>query len=59
MKFIYRIFKILFTRADRRGFDTIGNIVYFGVPENKVKSFISSDLIKLKSSKFSFELVDI
>ena len=46
-------------RAGRRGFDTIGNIVYFGIPENKVKSFISSDLIKLKSSKFSFDLVNI
>ena len=53
------MYRQMIGRAGRRGFDTIGNIVYFGVPENKVKSFISSDLIKLKSSKFSFELVDV
>ena len=53
------LYRQMIGRAGRRGFDTIGNIVYFGVPENKVKSFISSDLIKLKSSKFSFDLVNI
>ena len=45
-------------RAGRRGFDTIGNIVYFGLPKNKVASFISSDLIKLKGS-FSYDLNNI
>jgi hypothetical protein len=53
------LYRQMIGRAGRRGFDTIGNIVYFGVPENKVKSFISSDLIKLKSSKISFDLVSI
>ena len=53
------MYRQMIGRAGRRGFDTIGNIVYFGVPENKVKSFISSDLIKLKSSKFSFDLTNI
>ena len=53
------LYRQMIGRAGRRGFDTIGNVVYFGVPENKVKSFISSDLIKLKSSKISYDLTTI
>lgn len=42
-------------RAGRRGFDTIGNIVYFGVPKNKIKNFIASNTSKIKGS-FSLNL---
>jgi superfamily II DNA or RNA helicase len=52
------LYRQMIGRAGRRGFDTIGNIVYFGVPENKIKSFISSDLIKLKGS-FTYDLNNI
>ena len=41
------MYRQMIGRAGRRGFDTIGNKVYFGVLENKVKSFISSSLIKM------------
>ena len=53
------LYRQMIGRAGRRGFDTIGNIVYFGVPQNKVKNFISSDLIKLKSSDFSYDFNNI
>ena len=29
-------------RAGRRGFDTIGHVVYFGLPKQKIQNFISS-----------------
>ena len=35
-------------RAGRRGFDTIGNIVFYGVPRNKIKNFISSKTSNIK-----------
>ena len=53
------LYRQMIGRAGRRGFDTTGNIVYFGVLENKVKNLISSDLIKLKSSDFSYKLINI
>ncbi|RNA17498.1 superfamily II RNA helicase [Brachionus plicatilis] len=42
-------------RAGRRGFDTIGNIVFFGVPKNKIKNFIASKTSNIRGS-FSLNL---
>ena len=42
-------------RAGRRGFDNFGNIVYYGVPRQQVKSFISSSMANIKGC-FSLDL---
>jgi len=39
-------------RAGRRGFDNVGNIVFYGLPEKKIKNFISSDVSQLTGEKY-------
>ena len=41
-------YKQMIGRAGRRSFDTFGNVVYFGVPQNKIKNFISSNIPSIK-----------
>jgi superfamily II RNA helicase len=42
-------------RAGRRGFDLFGNIVFYGLTEQKIKNFISSDIAHIRGS-FSLDL---
>jgi superfamily II RNA helicase len=42
-------------RAGRRGFDLFGNIVYYGLTEQKIKNFISSNIAHVRGS-FSLDL---
>ncbi len=42
-------------RAGRRGFDNIGHIVYYGMPEKKIKNFISSNVSHI-TGQFTFNL---
>jgi superfamily II RNA helicase len=42
-------------RAGRRGFDNIGNIVYYGLPANNIKRFISSNISKI-TGRFSLDM---
>ena len=37
-------------RAGRRGFDLVGYVVYFGIPHEKIKRLLNSDLPDLISS---------
>ena len=48
-------YKQMVGRAGRRSFDTIGNIVYYGLPQNKIKNFISSKIPNIKG-RFTFDL---
>lgn len=48
-------FRHMVGRAGRRGFDTIGNIVFFGMPKNKIKNFIASKTSNIRGS-FSLNL---
>jgi hypothetical protein len=48
-------YKQMVGRAGRRTFDTIGNIVYYGLPQNKIKNFISSKIPNIKGN-FSLDL---
>ena len=59
LQFSTMMYRQMIGSAGRSGFDTLGNILYFGVLEHKVRSFISSDLIKLKPSKFSLDLINV
>jgi hypothetical protein len=42
-------------RAGRRNFDTLGNIVFYGLPRQKVKNFISSNIPSIKG-RYTFDL---
>ncbi len=39
-------------RAGRRGFDNVGNIVFYGLPEKKIKNFISSNVSQLTGKEY-------
>ncbi|KAI5132759.1 ATP-dependent RNA helicase DDX60 [Nematocida ausubeli] len=43
-------FKQMAGRAGRRGYDTQGNVVFFGVPKQKVRSLITSYLPRIKGT---------
>ncbi|KAI5165039.1 ATP-dependent RNA helicase DDX60 [Nematocida sp. AWRm78] len=43
-------FKQMAGRAGRRGYDTQGNVVFFGIPKQKVRSLITSYLPRIKGS---------
>ncbi|KAI5171782.1 ATP-dependent RNA helicase DDX60 [Nematocida sp. LUAm3] len=43
-------FKQMAGRAGRRGYDTQGNVVFFGIPKQKIQSLITSYLPKIKGS---------
>ncbi|OAG31649.1 hypothetical protein NEDG_00124 [Nematocida displodere] len=43
-------FKQMAGRAGRRGYDTQGNVVFFGIPKQKVQSLITSYLPRIKGS---------
>ncbi len=41
-------------RAGRRGFDNIGHIIYYGMPEKKIKNFISSNVSQITGRRLLF-----
>ncbi|KAI5190515.1 ATP-dependent RNA helicase DDX60 [Nematocida sp. AWRm77] len=43
-------FKQMAGRAGRRGYDTQGNVVFFGIPKQKIQSLITSYLPKIKGA---------
>ncbi|KAI5187170.1 ATP-dependent RNA helicase DDX60 [Nematocida homosporus] len=43
-------FKQMAGRAGRRGYDTQGNVVFFGIPKQKIQSLITSYLPNIKGS---------
>ncbi|KAH9386388.1 ATP-dependent RNA helicase DDX60 [Nematocida major] len=43
-------FKQMAGRAGRRGYDTQGNVVFFGIPKQKVRSLITSYLPRIKGA---------
>ncbi len=58
-------YKQMAGRAGRRGYDTLGNVVYFGIPKNRVQNLMVSKLPEIKglysfcnSSLVSFNITD-